>query len=156
MKNMFKKDSPEGRVQAEIQNTEFKKNSMISAVSAEKLALEQQKINCFRDMGETAYRQHLAKEENYHFQPFFTQIEQIESQVMEKERKINEIATRYDEEIGLLTSTLNAITQTQASIVAAPAGNMVPPVAAGGFCENCGSPSAAGDAFCQSCGKPLG
>lgn len=171
MKNLFKKDSPEGRVQAEIQSTEFKKNSMISAVNAEKNMLEQQKANTMRDIGDVAYRQYKAQEEGYDFQAYFAQLEQIDGQIQEKDQKIHEITSRYDEEISLLSATLASIIQTQASM-ANPAPMVAPPVipaspvmapgavpppvpGTAAFCENCGKPSSLGDAFCQNCGKPL-
>ncbi len=129
---------------------------MISAVNTEKMGLEQQKISIFTEIGRMAYQSHQAGEDMGNLQQFFEQIQETEGRIGEKDQKIAEIATRYDEEISLLTATLNSITTAQASMAnqgvpVAP----VMPVGGGAFCENCGRQAGVGDAFCQGCGSPM-
>ncbi len=151
MLNIFKKETEEDKIRTEIQNTEFKKNSMVATVNNEKAQLEQEKRGHFFAMGETVYNNHKERISVEDFQETFQKIHALEEQMKEKDAKIQEITARYDEEISLLSANLVSI-QAATTAASTPA---QAPAAKGGFCENCGNAHNGQNAFCESCGNKL-
>lgn len=162
MKNLFKKETEEDKIRNEIQNTEFKKNSMVNTVINEKNVLEQQKRELLFSIGEKTYENQKAGVTGHDFSSDFAQIDALEVQKQEKDAKITEIASRYDEEINLLSANLatmqaaaQAATQQANPAYAAPVQAAPQGAAPAGFCEKCGQGFHGGDAFCQGCGSKL-
>lgn len=141
------KEQETARIKKEIKSTELKKTSMISAVTSEKTELEKQRTTCFTKIGADAFALHKSGSTNYDFSAIFQQIDDLEGQMLEKDKKIQELAVRYDEEISLLTASIPA-EEVQATSVA-------PTTATPAFCEKCGTKSSEGDTFCQNCGNKM-
>lgn len=150
MRHLFKKDTPEGRVQTEIKNTEFRKSTMISAVRNEKSELEQQRTQTFQEIGVVAYCNHCDGVKVNQFTEFFDKIDGLEVEIAEKENKIQQIEERYQEEVTLLEATLQNILNPPPPREEhkEKSGNQL-------FCERCGHLAKENDSFCRACGNPM-
>lgn len=129
MRNLFKKETEEDKIRAEINNTEFKKNSMLTTVNNEKMGLEQQKRDIIYKIGEEKLREYKEKIEDFDYKSSFDSIDQLEGQMQEKDAKMQDISARYDEEISLLSANLAT---AQAAAQQAQMQQQMPPMQQGG------------------------
>ena len=151
--NLLDRDNPAKKLQAEIDNTHFRKQSLVSPLQNE-IAAAQQKINNeIFQIGTEVYDGHVSGEDVGEKLPArFEAIKSLKDLIAGKQSKIAEIAGRYDEEIALLQSRLNMGNAPPAPMDAFAA----PATGAGSFCEKCGSPYTPGeDSFCEGCGQKL-
>jgi hypothetical protein len=156
--NLLDKDTPAKKLMREVEGMELKKQSLIASVQNE-IQNARQKIDSeLYQIGADVYGGHLnGVQVDDKLAAHFDAIASLESFIMERETKMRDIASRYDEEIGMLNSQLGIQPQ------AAPAGVFVPPMnqpaPSGGamaFCEKCGKPYTPGeDLFCMGCGAKL-
>lgn len=148
--NPFKKTTvtTKDKVVTEIENIEFKKNSILSAITTAENEFERQKTNCFAQLGEYVYRCHLDNKEDYELTEFFQTITDMEKILDDKKDKVRELSDRYEEEISLLSVNLNAIKAQEDTI-------MIDAKIIGKFCNECGKSISSDDTYCQGCGKKL-
>ncbi len=179
----FKKETPADKVRKEIESTEFKKQSMISIIESEKNTLSNEKWKELCNMGVYAYEQCENENPEYDFSNFVEAIKILEKEITEKDKKIEEISVRYDEEIDLLNKSLQALTPAPPQPIPAPPQPMQAPVPqpmpvpmpqpmpapdagatlqnqdvsmqASSFCNQCGKGLETGDAFCPFCGNKV-
>lgn len=158
--NLLDKDNPVKKIQKEIENTEFKKQSLIAPLQNE-INVAKQKINQrLYQIGKEVHEGHMSGEGvGDRLTPHFDEIASLNVFIGEKETKIKEFSTRYDEELTILQANLSlagapqAAPQTQAYT---GAGNAAAPAGSGAFCVNCGRPFTPGeDLFCMGCGQKL-
>lgn len=147
-KNPFKKPSDSDKVLSEIESIEFKKNSIISAMSSAENEFERQKIKCFSQIGEYVYRCHIDGNDNYNLDEFFQTITEKEQVLSDQKAKVCELSSQYDDEISLLSVNLNVL-KTQSTAI------MIDATSVSNFCPDCGNTISNGDAFCQKCGKKI-
>lgn len=158
--NLLDRDNPVKKLQKEIENTEFKKQSLIAPVQGEIQALKQKIDGALRQIGLTVYESHLNGEavNEEPLKAVYEQISEHKSALAEKEAKVKEFSNRYDEEINMLKANLASMTAPPPA-APSPAGPAGAPVPAGGpraFCTNCGVPYIQGeDLFCSGCGSKL-
>lgn len=152
MNNMYgyqpQQDPATYRLQQEIDGMELKKQSLLSAVNGEIVNAKQQINNELFQIGSKVYQCHLDKKGyngldgllGEHYDNIAAQNKIIE----EKEEKLKDITARYDDEINLMRTQLNAAHQN-------------PQGAAGGApCPGCGRLYTPGiDKFCMGCGRSL-
>lgn len=147
--NPFKKvTTNKDKVVTEIESIEFKKNSILSAITTAENEFERQKTNCFAQLGEYVYRCHLDKNDKYDLSEFFQTITDMEKMLEDKKDKVKELSLRYDEEISLLSVNLSALKSQQDTI-------LIDAKVVSKFCNECGTAIATDDVFCQGCGKKL-
>jgi len=112
MESMFDKltgrDNPAKKLQKEIENIQFKKQSLVSAVQAEirEASLRRDGILC--QVGRVVFdnRGHGWLPDDAFAKPF-AEIAALDTQINEKEVKINEIIQKYDEEAEMLSKMLH-------------------------------------------------
>lgn len=157
LSNLLDRDNPIKKLQKEIEGMELKKQSLIASVQNEINRAKQLIDNTFYQIGSDVYKGRIDEENiDDKLAEHFNSIESFNTLIAEKESKIKEITSRYDEEIGMLNSHL-AQTQQQG---AAPGSYMAIPsntgAESGPTCPGCGKPYTPGsDLFCMGCGKKL-
>ena len=150
-----RRHEPERKLLAEIESTEFKKQSIIAPLQNE-IRMAQQRIDqLLHQIGYEVYDGHSKDAaEQVDLQVHFDAIGVQRAFIKEKETKIAEFVGRYDEEINMLRANLNQLMLSYAP------GPIQHQAAAGGaakaFCRECGVQYAVGqDAFCGGCGTKL-
>lgn len=155
LNNLLDRDNPAKKLQKEIDNTEFKKQSLISPLQTE-ISTAQKKINeALLKIGSAVYDRHenCMPTDETSLQKLYDEISTHKRNLSEKEAKIKEFTTRYEEEIDILKASL-------ASMLAEPA-PPVPSKSTSGdspkaYCTNCGSLySPEDDQFCTGCGRKI-
>lgn len=102
----FKKPTEADKVAKEIEATMFRKNSMVSVIQNERVALENSRFQIFKDLGEYVYEQHLKGDTTLDFNNYFNEIKRTSEEIKQKADKEIEISARYDEEVDILNSKL--------------------------------------------------
>jgi len=149
--DLLGKDNPVKKLQKEIEGMELRKQSLVSAVQNE-IRVARQKVDSeYQQIGLKVYTSHKNNEDiNFSQTTHFGEIENLNNLIAEKEAKMNEMAKRYDEEIGMLRAHLSTIM---------PQPNAPKPwnALSGGsnaVCANCKNPYTPGvDLFCKGCGQ---
>ena len=153
-----RRPEPERKLLAEIESTEFKKQSIITPLQNE-IRMEQQKIDhLLHQIGTAVYNDHVSgTETKTDLSTHFDAINGHKTVISEKEAKINEFANRYDEELNMLRANLNQMMGAYAQPAPAPMQNQaVAGGAAKAFCGECGTQYTVGqDVFCGGCGNKL-
>lgn len=147
---IFKKETSEDKLKSEIESTEFKKNSLLNSVNAEKADLLAKKRAKFEILGESVYNSFISGEKPTESNDIFEEIKNLEVEIENRNLKHKEIETRYNEEIQMLSS--NLAVQIQNATNASAGGNST---AQAKFCSNCGNKATKDDAFCQNCGSKI-
>jgi hypothetical protein len=157
------------QLQREIEGMELRKNALITSVQGEITAAKQREASEFFNIGLDVYNAHLSGESaDDKLAAHYDTLAEIRNLISEREAKMTEIANRYDEEIGMLRTQINAPPpppqapapayapqppQPGASIFPQPA----PVSSSRAFCEKCGAAYTPGaDMFCSGCGARLG
>ena len=171
--NLFGKasETPADLLKKEINGMQLRKQSLLASVQNEMLMLEQQRSGVLIQIGNAMYTAH--KENNDvpsdSLVPFYSQIDTLEQSVQEKKTKIDEISARYDDEIVMLTNSLNLVMQPQMPVPGAPGmppmpgmpplpGQVQPAISPAPqmFCNECGTKYVPGhNVFCEECGTKL-
>ena len=127
---------------------ELKKTTLISSVNNEIQTAQQQISNAQLQIGKSVYDAHLRGSDGaVDHSERFDEIKSLEKLIEEKEAKKKDIQSRYDDEIGMLRSSI-----TIPSTPAQP--NTV--TQGGPTCSGCNKPYTQGvDKFCMGCGKGL-
>ena len=147
----------EEKLMAEIENTEFKKQSIIAPLQNE-IRMAQQRIDqMLHQVGYEVYEgQAKGNLDKVDLEARFSAIDEQKKFIKEKEAKIAEFANRYDEEISMLQANLN---QMMMAYAPQPMHYHAPPVPVGSanaVCGVCGTPYTYGqEAFCGGCGNKL-
>ena len=156
MSGLFgKKTEGERKLLAEIESTEFKKQSLISPLHNEILMAQQRIDQLLHKIGYEVYEGHSKGSlEQVNVKTQFAAIDDQKAFIKEKEAKIAEFAGRYDEEISMLQANLNQMMMAYApqpmqyQTAAGGAGNA--------FCGGCGTRYTVGlETFCGGCGNKL-
>ena len=150
-----KRPESERKLLAEIENTEFKKQSIVAPLQND-IRLAQQRVDqLYHHIGFIVYEAYVNdSEEQLDLKIHVDAIGEQKSFIKEKEAKIAEFVGRYDEEINMLKANLNQMMMAYAPMPA----QHNPPVGgvAKAFCGDCGTQYTVGhDAFCGGCGKKL-
>ena len=160
--NLLDRDNPAKKLQREIENTEFKKQSLIAPLQSEMHVLTQKIDGALRQIGLTVYDSYLNGEQvnEEPLKVVYDQISEHKSVLAEKEAKVKEFANRYDEEINMLKANLMSMTAPQPAVpqaFGAPGARTTNPAdGPRAFCTNCGVPYIYGeDIFCTGCGSKL-
>ena len=146
-----RRPEPERKLMAEIESTEFKKQSIAAPLQNE-IRMAQQKIDqLLHKIGSEVYGAHISGAENApDLKVHFDAISEQKTFIGEKEAKINEFASRYDEELNMLRANLNQMMGMHAHGANAMGG------AGKAFCGECGTQYNVGqDVFCGGCGNKL-
>jgi hypothetical protein len=168
--NLLDRDNPAKKLQKEIEGMELKKQTLIAAVQGEIQTARRQKDSELYQIGVAVYDAHIngtAVEDT--LAGHYNGIASLEKLIAEKETKMQEIASRYDEEIGMLNTQLGFSPQPQAAMPGMPLPQAFTPgpgvpfqqaqggsTGAGAFCDKCGAPYTPGeDMFCAGCGNKL-
>lgn len=157
--SLLDRDNPAKKLQKEIEGMEFKKHTLIAAVQSEVQIAQQKFDGELYQIGAIVYGCYVdSAEVGDKLMAHFDDIASQKSFIAEKEAKIREIASRYDEEIGMLNVQLGLL-KSQASAIKSfspPANATVQGGNAEASCENCGKPYSVGeDMFCIGCGNKL-
>lgn len=138
---MFSKDDRMTQLQGEIRSLQLRKDSVISTLSNEIQELLNEKNKVLLQAGTKAYEGWKANSTvTETLEPFWKRSKEIESMIAEKEKKREEMAARYDEEISLI--------QRNVYVPTAVAGKCL--------CPNCNAPIDEGYVFCEKCGSKIG
>ena len=142
---------PASRLINEIDGMELKKRSLVSAIQNEITVLKQKADFVFHQIGVDMYNAYKKGGNNDDkLTSHFNEVEQINKVIEEKEAKSKDIVARYDDEIGMMKSSLGT---------AAPAVMIQPGIAqaqGGSVCPKCAVPYTPGaDIFCMGCGYKL-
>jgi hypothetical protein len=151
--NLIGRDNLAKKLQKEIEGMELKKQALLAAVTAEIQAAGQRKDNELYLIGSAVYKAHAAGvPAEAAISVHFENIAGLEKLMAEKEAKIQEIASRYDEEIGILTAQTELAKHPREP---EPAPAFVP-VQSGPVCVKCGKAfNPEEDMFCIGCGNKL-
>ena len=151
--DLLGKDNPVKKLQKEIESMELRKQSLVSAVQNEIRSARQKIDNEFQQIGLKVYTSHKNNEQiDFSQTAHFGEIENLNNLIAEKEAKMNELAKRYDEEIGMLRAHLSTITPQSN----APKPWNASPGGSNTVCVNCNNPYTPGvDLFCKGCGQSL-
>ena len=144
----------ERKLMAEIENTEFKKQSIIAPLQNE-IRMAQQKIDqMLHQIGYEVHSNHLSgSTEQADLKAHFDFIGDQKAFIKEKEAKIDEFVSRYDEEIGMLKANLNQMMTPSAPY---PMQQQASAGAQTAFCGECGTQyTPLKDTFCGGCGNKL-
>ena len=143
---VFDRNNPARKLKKEIESTQFKKQSLISAVQNDirEAIIKRNKVYC--QIGMTVYENRdNTPPEDIHT-AHFMEIHVLNGIIDDHEKKINEISSRYDEEINTMNKLLDKVlastpthsTESQAS------------------CSECGCKYVPGaDRYCGECGHDL-
>ena len=150
-----RRPEPERKLLAEIENTEFKKQSIIAPLQHEIYMAQQRIDQLLHQIGYEVYNNHINDAaEKVDLTAQFDAIGEQKEFIKEKEAKIAEFAGRYDEELNMLKANLN-----QMMMAYAPQPMQHQAVTGGtgkAFCGECGAQYTIGqDAFCGGCGTKL-
>ena len=152
-------NSPEKKLQKEIEGAEFKKQSLITPLQNDINGANNKVQRALNSIGELIYEKHLQNESvNYEqvkpeLVEHYNNISEQKVLIAEREAKIKEFSDRYDEEISILKANLAAMTAAaaQPSTPNAAANNE-----SGEKCPQCGNAYTPNeDAFCTGCGAKL-
>ena len=161
MTNLFnRRPDPEQKLMAEIENTEFKKQSIIAPLQNEVQEAQYRIDDLLYRVGSDVYKSHIEGSLGaIDLKEHFDAIAQQEEFIKQKEAKIAEFVDRFDEEIRMLSANLKQMMppapQRQRQRLA-PAGRVSGDGAAKAFCEECGQQYIVGqDTFCGECGYKL-
>ena len=152
--NLPGRETPAKKLQKEIEGMELKKQSLVAAVQSEVHAARRKRNDELCQAGLAGYQSHFnGVEVGDKLVTHFEAIKSLDELIAEKEAKIKDIASRYDDEIGLLKTQLGVM-------LSQPNRPNPASVLAGGglddFCTNCGHPYTPGDElFCTECGQKL-
>lgn len=145
LNKLLGKDEREENLKKEIKSLEFRKQSVLTSINGEIASLQSEQKTLFFEAGEYAYDIWCKDKTQTDLTSYWDQVQELTDKIAAQEAKKKEMTDRYDEEIKLISSSLN---------VAVNSGN--PEVASGSAsCPNCGSAIAEGDIFCQNCGTKL-
>ena len=137
------------KIRKDILDLHDKKQTLILSLQTDIDAINCNITNEFCQVGEKAYD--LYSDGDYSTTTLKEAFERIDGHVEErgaKEKKIGEIAERYDEEIALLEKLVPSAEET--------ADTQSPESPGQAFCANCGTKYSLGeDVFCMSCGSKL-
>lgn len=140
-----KKDERVVRIQKEINGVHIRKASVLSVIQNELDELERQKKEVFYNAGKKAYDDwNENREDMQELTGFWSQIQEIEDSMAEKQDKRIEMEERYNEEIALLQKGLEQgeiVTQVENTDKS--------------HCPFCGAEINSSDKFCEKCGKKL-
>jgi predicted nucleic acid-binding Zn-ribbon protein len=134
-------DNPAARLKGEIQNTEFRKQSLVAPLENE-ISQARQKIDMiFMEIGQIMYDTHL--EGGSAPETLIANFDEISAHkdfIAEKNGKIQEFTERYDEEIRMLAANLENVLADAKKL----------------FCTGCGEQyNPLEDVFCKGCGMRL-
>ena len=157
-----RRPEPERKLMAEIESTEFKKQSIIAPLQNE-IRMAQQRIDqLLHHIGYEVYNGHInGATEQVDLKAHYDAIGDQKMFIKEKEAKIAEFVGRYDEELSMLKANLNQMMMSYAPQPMPGAMHVQhPPIMEGGaskaFCGECGTQYTVGqDAFCGGCGNKL-
>ena len=180
--SLFKKQpEQERKLVAEIENTQFKKQSLIAPLQNDIRTARHEIDEICKAIGIKMYNGYIGGEEaNDSMTEFFDAISAHNKLIEEKEAKMKEFINRYDEELVMLNASLRQLRQEYEQPQAAqwqpqpayaqPKAVFTPKVPSLGptpalnqatssekaFCGECGTPYSVGeDVFCGSCGSKL-
>lgn len=139
------KDEREENLKKEIKSLEFRKQSVLTSINGEIASLKSERKTLFLEAGEYAYDVWYKDETQADLTSYWNQVQELEDKIAAQEAKKKEMTDRYDEEIKLISNSLNVAVNSSNSAVASGSA----------LCPNCGSAIADDDVFCQSCGTKL-
>ena len=154
--NLFDKNNPAKKLQAEIDNTEFRKQALFAPLNNDIAAARQKIESLFYKIGTAVYESSLsgAEADKNVMQGYFNQITDQKSLIAEREAKIAEFSKRYEEELEMLKASLATMigegaTASDADGDSSASGKV-------NVCKNCGAAYTPGDdVFCTGCGTKL-
>ena len=141
------KDEREENLKKEIKSLEFRKESVLASIHSEIKQLKAEQKTIFLEAGKYAYEFWCENKTQADLTTYWNQVQELDGKIAVQKAKKKEMSDRYDEEIQLIASNLNA-----------PVNSGVPAVSAdpdAPTCPNCGAPIAEDDIFCQGCGIKL-
>jgi len=151
---LLDRDNTSKELQKEIDNTEFKKQSLISPLQSD-INAAQQKINeALRRVGLVVYERHVScmPIDEVALQKLYDEISKHKRIFSEKEAKIQEFTTRYEEEIDILKASLASMSEPTPHSKAATTSIDYPKA----YCTNCGTSYVPkDDLFCTGCGRKI-
>lgn len=141
------KDEAQQNIKKEIKSLEIRKQSVLASINGEIANLQSEQRTLFLEAGEYAYGIWCEDGTQADLTDYWNRVKGFANKIAVQEAKKKEMTDRYDEEINLISGSLNvAINSVSPS----------PAVASGSaLCPNCGSAIADGDVFCQNCGTKL-
>jgi len=160
--NLMGRNDPAKKLQKEIENTMFRKQSIISPLQNE-IAAARRKIDQVKfQIGDQVYAAQVAGLDVFAgLKEYFEEINLQNNFIAEREAKIKEFSDRYDEELAMLRSSLSMAfpprpgllpPQPIPAVVPTPIAPAAP--AASGLCTGCGGAYNPGiDIFCTNCGQ---
>ena len=147
LNKLLGRDEKEENLKKEIHSLELRKASVFSTIDGEISRLQNEKQNVLLTAGTTAYETWCKDQTQANLIEYWNKIQELEQAISEQEAKKEEMGNRYDEEIRLISNSLNPVT------ISAPISNI--PVSGASQCPSCGTLISAEDVFCQSCGTKL-
>lgn len=139
------KDEREENLKKEISSLEFRKETIIASINSEIMSLRAGQEKHFFDAGKYAYEVWCKDKVQADLTSFWNEVQEIADKIDVQESKKKEMTERYDEEIKIISSSLNTVVN-----VSMPAVN-----SGSAFCQNCNSAVSDTDIFCQACGTRL-
>lgn len=139
------KDEREENLKKEIKSLEFRKQTVLTSINGEIASLQSEQRTLFLEAGEYAHDIWCKDEKQADLTSYWDQVQELTDKIAAQEAKKKEMTDRYDEEINLISSSLNVAVKSTNSEAASGSAS----------CPNCGSAIAADDIFCQSCGTKL-
>jgi len=152
-------DNPQKKLLKEIENTEFKKQSLTTPLQNEINGAKCKVDEVLKQVGLDVYESHLKGEvlETEALQTHYDTINSLNTLISEKGAKITEFCNRYDEEIDILKTSLASMAQPVTPAATPVPATPVAPVEGAAFCTNCGTAyKPETDSFCTGCGNKLG
>ena len=144
----------EEKIKQELRSLEFRKESVFSTINAEIIRLQNEKQNILLEAGTLAYDVWCKDKTKADLTECWSKIQELEKAIAEQETKRIEMGNRYDEEIRLISSSLNVPTGSPVNVSPANINTANISVNAN-KCSKCGAPVSADDVFCQNCGNKL-
>jgi len=142
-------------IKKEIDGMTLRKQTLLASLGNDVTVLEKQKDSVSVKIGNAAYdayREERAANNN-DMAPLFIEMDNIENEIAEKKAKMVEITSRYDEEIEILTKSLNQPLQSPAPEPEPKAEIITTTAVVLTFCEECGTKYTPGvNVFCEECG----
>ena len=128
------------KVTNDIRDLKGKKDTLILSIQKDIDNIKKTIADYYHGLGEKVYEAHINNSFDINeYTDVFESITSNKASIATKEKKISEIAERYDEEIDLLEKLVE---------------DMPKPQGGKEFCTGCGSPFTRGvDMFCINCGK---
>lgn len=139
------KDEREENLKKEISSLEFRKETVIASINNEIQSLITEQEKRFLDAGRYAYEVWCKDKTQADLTSFWNKVQEIADKIAVQETKKKEMTGRYDEEIKIISSSLNVTM------------NNIPLSISSGMttCQNCGTSISCDDVFCQACGTRL-